>query len=120
MFRISSEVDVKSTLHSIGVKFEEQITGCLMIDQSATQGELFKVMKKLNAVFEYDADSDCFEMEVKMSYEVFMKECNAICVQMTGLDTSDFEDYDWKGEYDGDVEPGEAVTEFLINAKENW
>lgn len=57
---------------------------------------------------------------IKMTFEKFMKECNRICVQMTGLETSDFEDYDWRGEYDSDCEPSDSVSEFLINARENW
>ena len=120
MFRISADYGIDSILHSLSIPFEKQITGDYLIDKGASQGDLFKVMKELGGSFKYDYDTNCYEMEITMPFEIWMKECNKICIQMTSLETSDFEDYNWRGEYDSDCEPSESVTEFLIYIEENW
>lgn len=92
----------------------------LRINDDVTAGQLKKLVETTNSYFEYEADRDCHEMVIKQSFDSFMADVEVECIKQTGLNTSDFEDWDWKGEYDGNAEPSEAVSEMLAEVSNSY
>lgn len=48
-----------------------------------------------------------------MSFQRWMKQVNGQCERVTGLSTSDFEDYRWRDAYDDGATPEEALEDFF-------
>jgi len=48
-----------------------------------------------------------------MSFKSYMNKVDKLCVKVTGLTTSDFEDYAWRSNFDDEVPPGVALYYFL-------
>lgn len=120
MFFVSPVNVAKEILDQLNIGYEEMMIPELRINDDVTTGQLKELIEISHSYFEYEADRDCHEMVIKQSFESYMAEVDIECNKQTGLDSSDFEDYDWRSEWLEDNEPSEAVSEFLINMQENW
>ena len=48
-----------------------------------------------------------------MSFKKWMTEVDRLCIKVTDLSTSDFEDHSWRSNYEDELTPGEALFYFF-------
>lgn len=114
---IYSEYSLKDLLKAREIKFIESISPTsytYVLDGKTTVNDIYTLIGVLTETTLTISDFNLITLTVKINFDMFMDEVDESLQKQCGLCSNSLPDYDWMAEFESNVEPQEAVSEFLL------